>query len=119
MTPLLVVTVLCIVANVFIAVADYLKVGIVLKTSSEVHLPAEAVPYLAALKLTGALGLVGGLLAFPWLGVAAAAGLTLLFIGALIAHLRAKVYYDIAFPGLYLLLAVGALVHLVQLASGT
>lgn len=119
MTALLVATIVCIVANGFIAVADYLKAGFVLKNSSEVHLPERALPYLATLKLAGAIGLGVGLAAVPWLGVAAAIGLVLFFIGAIVAHIRADVYYNIAFPGLYLALAIAATVYMINLATGS
>jgi DoxX-like family len=41
--------------------------------------------------------------------IAAATGLVLFFIGAITARIRARVYYHIAFPGTYLLLAVASL----------
>jgi VIT1/CCC1 family predicted Fe2+/Mn2+ transporter len=44
---------------------------------------------LAALELLGALGLLVGIWV-PFIGIAAAAGLTLYFLGAVVAHLRAK-----------------------------
>lgn len=116
MTILFYATLMCVVANAFIAVADYAKAGFVVKNSTEVHLPASALPYLATLKLAGALGLIVGLAAVPWLGVAAGIGLILFFVGAIIAHLRARVFYNIAFPGLYLLLAVVSTAYLVHLA---
>jgi uncharacterized membrane protein YphA (DoxX/SURF4 family) len=46
-------------------------------------------PVLATLEILGALGLLVGIWIVP-IGVAAAACLTLYFLGALIAHLRAK-----------------------------
>jgi hypothetical protein len=46
----------------------------------------------------------------PYLGIAAAGGLVLFFTGAIIAHLRARVYYNLAFPGGYLALAIASLV---------
>lgn len=116
MTTLLIATVVCIVANAFIAIADYLKAGFVMKNSREVHLPASTLPYLATLKLAGAVGLVIGLTISPWVGVAAGFGLVLFFIGALVAHIRARVFYNVAFPGLYLLLAAASNVYMVDLA---
>ncbi|GLY66815.1 DoxX family protein [Amycolatopsis taiwanensis] len=112
-------TLLCIVANAFIAIADYLKAGFVLKNSAEVRVPVAALPYLATMKLAGAAGLVVGLVAVPWLGVAAGTGLILFFVGAVIAHLRARVFYNIAFPGFYLLLAVASLAYLTGVVSGS
>lgn len=112
-------TVLCIVANTLIAIADYVPAGFVLKNSAEVHVPAAALPYLATLKLAGAVGLTLGLVALPRLGVAAGIGLVVLFfIGAVGAHVRARVFHNIAVLGAFLLLALAATGYLVHLASG-
>ncbi len=46
------------------------------------------------------------MVAFPPLGVAAVIGLTAFFIGAVITHIRARVFYNIAFPATFLVLAV-------------
>ncbi len=118
-TALFVVTIVCIVANTFIAVADFLEASFVVKNSAEVHVPARALPYLATLKLAGAIGLVVGLTVVPQLGVAAALGLILFFIGAIVAHIRARVLYNIAVPGLYLLLAAASAAYMVQLTVGS
>ncbi|MCX4682802.1 DoxX family protein [Kitasatospora purpeofusca] len=56
---------------------------------------------LALAKLAGAAGLLAGL-AVPALGVAAAVGLILYFLGAVITCLRARSYRTVAFPLLYL-----------------
>ncbi|MFC5173197.1 DoxX family protein [Streptomyces mutomycini] len=105
---LIIATVGCIVANAFIAIADYARAPFVLANSAEVRLPPAAVPYLATLKLAGAAGLLMGLLGVHWLGLAAGIGLTAFFIGAVQAHVRARVFHNIAFPGGYLLLAVAS-----------
>jgi hypothetical protein len=49
----------------------------------------------------------------PALGIAAAAGLVLFFIGAVVTHLRARVVYNIAFPGGYVLLSAASLALMV------
>ncbi|MFF0740418.1 DoxX family protein [Streptomyces sp. NPDC004111] len=118
-TVLLVATIVCVVANASIAVADWAKADFVQRNSAEVHVPDSAVPYLAALKLAGAVGLVVGLTVWTWVGVAAGIGLTLFFVGAVVAHVRARVFHNIAFPGLYLLLAVAATTCMVHLATGS
>jgi hypothetical protein len=118
-TVLFTVTLVCIVANAFVAVADYAKAGFVLKNSAEVHAPERVLPYLATLKLAGAIGLVAGLTVLPWLGVAAGIGLILFFVGALVAHIRARVFYNIAFPGLYLFLAVASAAYMIRIAVGS
>lgn len=50
-----------------------------------------------------------GVVGVRFIGIAAAVGLVLFFIGAVTAHLRARVYDNIAFPGTYLLLAAASL----------
>ncbi|MEU1122500.1 DoxX family protein [Streptomyces sp. NPDC005899] len=105
---LVIATVGCVVANAFIAIADYARAPFVLANSAEVRLPAAALPYLATLKLAGAVGLLVGLLGVHWLGLAAGAGLTAFFIGAVLAHVHAGVLHNVAFPGGYLLLAIAS-----------
>lgn len=53
-------------------------------------------------KAAGALGLLLGLW-IPALGIAAAVGLILYFLGAVVTVLRARSYKTVAFPVLYLL----------------
>lgn len=111
MTPvLLIATVVCAVANASDAVAGYARASFVLANSAEVRVPPAALPYLATLKLAGAVGLVVGLFGVPWLGLAAGAGLIAFFVGAVLAHVRARVFHNIAFPGGFLLLAVAGTV---------
>jgi hypothetical protein len=93
-----------------IAIADVLRARFVLANSAQVGVPQSWLPRLAALKAAGAIGLVLGLAGVPVLGIAAAAGLVLFFIGAITAHLRARVYYNLAFPGGYLALSIASLV---------
>jgi hypothetical protein len=108
---LLIATIVCVVANAAIAVADCVRAEFVLKNSAEVHVPARTLPYVAALKFCGAAGLVVGFWV-PWLGVSAGIGLTVFFVGAVAAHVRARVFHNIMFPGLYLLLAVAATAYM-------
>lgn len=83
--------------------------GFVLANSAEVGVPRTWVSTLGLLKGAGAVGLFVGLVAFPPLGVAAAIGLIAFFVGAVITHIRARVFYNIAFPAAFLVLAVLAL----------
>jgi hypothetical protein len=92
-----------------IAVADFVPARFVLANSAEVGVPRSWLPALGAAKLCGAIGLVVGLLGLPWLGFAAAVGLVLFFVGAVVTHLRAHVLYNIAFPGAYLCLSAASL----------
>jgi len=92
-----------------IAIADFIPAGFVVANSAEVMVPRSWLPALGAAKLAGAVGLVVGLLGLPALGIAAAAGLVLFFVGAVVTHLRARVLYNIAFPGAYLCLSAASL----------
>jgi hypothetical protein len=104
-----------------VAVADLIPAGFVLTNSAEVGVPRSWLSPLAAVKLAGAAGLVVGLLGLPALGIAAAAGLVLFFVGAVVTHVRARVLYNIAFPGGYLLLSSASLalmvVHFTPISS--
>jgi DoxX-like protein len=91
-------------------VADLARARFVLANSESVGVPARWVPWLGGLKLAGAAGLVVGVLAWPPLGVLAAAGLVLFFVGAIVTHVRARVLGNLYFPGGYLALAVASLV---------
>lgn len=98
----------CVVANVLIVAADLARAGFVLANSAEVGLRPEMLPYLAALKGSGALGLAIGLAGVAPLGLAAAVGLVVFYLCAVGAHLRARVFHNIAFPLLFLALAGSA-----------
>ncbi|OBH07849.1 MULTISPECIES: DoxX family protein [unclassified Mycobacterium] len=112
-TACLVITLTTAVVTAAIAVADLVPAGFVLANSAEVGVPRSWLPPLAAAKLAGAAGLVVGLLGVPTLGIAAAVGLVLFFVGAVITHLRAGVLYNIAFPGAYLCLSAATLALLI------
>ncbi len=99
-----------ILLNAGAAIGDLLKAAPVLKTSAEVGVGPSWVPFLGALKGAGALGLLLGLLGVPLIGTAAAAGLVAFFVGAICFHVRARVFYNIAFPGFFLTLAAASLV---------
>jgi hypothetical protein len=99
-----------IVLNAGIGVADLLKARFVLATSAAVDVPPSWLPMLGTLKLAGAAGLTLGLLGVPALGVAAGIGLVLFYVGAIVAHLRARKFATGAAPLLFLGLAAATLV---------
>lgn len=105
-----VVTLLTVAANVGIVVADFAKARFVVANGSEVGVPVSWLPMLATLKLAGAVGLVLGLFGLREIATAAAIGLVLFFVIAVGAHVRARVFYNIAFPGTFLALAAASLV---------
>jgi len=104
----LIVTIITIVANAWATAADFAPARFVLATMAEVGVPRSWLPPLAGLKGAGAAGLLLGLLGVVPLGIAAAIGLVLFFTGALAAHVRARVFHNIAFPGAYFALAVAS-----------
>jgi hypothetical protein len=107
-TAYLVVTILTGAANSYAAFADLTRPAWLVDNMTKAGVPQSWLLPLAALKAAGALGVLIGI-GVPVLGVAAAAGLVLFFIGALITHVRAR-YWAIVPPIAFLLLAVGSLV---------
>jgi DoxX-like family len=105
-----IVTAVTIVANAWAAVADFARARFLLANMAEVGVPRSWLPSLAVLKAAGAAGLLLGLLGVHPLGIAAAAGLVLFFTGAIAAHVRARVFHNIAFPAAYLALAIASAV---------
>ena len=83
------VTVLAIVATGAIAAADLMRAEFVLTNSANVGVPESWLTPLGLVKAAGAAGLVLGLAGVPLIGTAAALGLTLFFVGAIVTHLRA------------------------------
>ena len=79
-----------------------------LENAAAVDVPQDWVPLLGALKGLGAVGLLLGVAGIEPIGIAAGAGLTLFFVGAIVTHLRAR-NYALLFPAGYLLLAVASL----------
>lgn len=108
-TAYVVVTIFTIVANGGIAVAGLVKADFVVANSAAVGVPRSWVPLLATLKAAGAAGLLIGLLGADVIGVSAAIGLVTFFVGAIVAHLRARVFHNLAFPGAFLALAIASL----------
>jgi len=104
-----VVTLTTALVTAVIAVADYIPAQFVLANSAEVGVSRSWLPTLATLKLAGAAGLIVGALGLRPIGVAAGIGLVLFFVGAIVVHVRARVLYNIAFPGAYLALAGASL----------
>jgi hypothetical protein len=96
-------------ANIGIAVADLTRARFVLANTAEVQVPESWLPRLAVLKGAGGLALLLWFASVPVLPIAAAVGLVCFFISAVTAHIRARVFYNVAFPGAYLALAVASL----------
>lgn len=98
------VTIVTATANAFAAYLDFSRNEQVIATMKRKAIPESWTMPLGALKAAGALGLLLGF-AIPPLGTAAAIGLVLFFIGAVIAHLRVR-FYRLANAAAFLSLAV-------------
>jgi DoxX-like family len=108
-TAYFIVTVIAVAANAGAAAADLARADFVLANSAKVGVSRSWLPVLATLKAAGAAGLVFGLIGVRAIGLAAASGLVAFFIGAIAAHLRARAFHTIAFPGIYLALAIASM----------
>ncbi|QNS07679.1 DoxX family protein [Streptomyces xanthii] len=80
---------------------------------TKVGVPDSWLPWLATAKAAGALGLLAGLAVAP-LGVAAAVGLVLYFVGAVISHVRVK---DFAVAPVVVLTLLAAAALVLRIAS--
>ena len=107
-TAYLVVTVLAAAANIFSATLDFIRFKQILINMAKVGVSESWITILGVLKAAGALGLLVGI-RVPLIGTAAAVGLVLFFVGAIITHLHAR-DYSFGLAAVFLLLAVAALV---------
>jgi DoxX-like family len=110
----IIVTVLAATANAYAATNDFLRAEFVLSSMNRLGVPESQMSPLGALKAAGAAGLLVGI-GVPPIGVAAAFGLILFFVGAIVTAMRAHWYAHIPQPAMFLVLAAGALV--LRLAS--
>jgi hypothetical protein len=109
------VTVLAAVANTYAATADILRLRWIFDNMTLMRVPHSWLFPLGALKGAGGPGLLVGI-GVPPIGVAAAVGLVLFLVGAVITHIRAHADASTyPYPVAFLLLALGSLV--LRLAS--
>ncbi len=106
-TAYVVVSVLAAAANIFSATCDFVRYKQVSIAMAKAGVPESWMTRLGILKAAGALGLLAGI-GMPLIGTAAAVGLILFFIAAIITHLRAR-DYSFGLAAVFLLLAVAAL----------
>lgn len=107
-TAYVIVTVLTAVINVSSGIAHSLRFRPVREGMATIGIPASWMTPLGLCKITGAIGLIVGLFVW-WIGLAAAIGLVLFFIGAIAAHLRVGDTV-IWLPLIFLLFAIASLV---------
>jgi hypothetical protein len=103
------VTIATAAANIGAAWADFTRANFALGNSVRVGVPSSWLPMLGTLKIAGAAGILLGLAGFRYIGVAAAVGLVLFFLGAIAVHVRAREHHHIITTVVYLFLAGTAL----------
>jgi DoxX-like protein len=107
-TVYIIITIFTAVANIFAATVDFRRPQWVLENITRWGGSYSWLFPLGALKAAGALGLLVGI-AVPLIGMAAAVGLVLFFVGAIAVVMRARWYSHLPWPSTYLLLAIGSL----------
>jgi DoxX-like protein len=108
-TAFVIVTVVGAVLVAFSAVSVFVQAKWVVEPITQYGVPRSWWPWLGTAKAAGAVGLVVGLFV-PVIGLLAAIGLILYFIGAVTTVIRARSYSHIPFPLLYLAPVAAALV---------
>jgi hypothetical protein len=91
------------------AVNKLIKNETVMKGMDVVRVPRDRVWMLAVLELAAAVGLVVGIFWWP-IGVAAAIGVIVYFVGAIVAHARVSDTKGMTAPAALLVLGIAALV---------
>lgn len=102
-------------ANIYGGICDFTRPKWILANMKRLGIQEHWLPTLGILKILGGLGLLAGL-RIPQIGVAAAAGLILFFVGAIITAMRARWYAHLPFPLVWLVLAVGSFVSCLHAA---
>jgi uncharacterized membrane protein YphA (DoxX/SURF4 family) len=105
----LIVSILLAVVVAFSGYAKLKKTPQIVDTMAQVGVPAAKIPLLAYLEIAGAIGLIVGLFWWP-IGVAAAIGVVLYFVGAVVAHVRVEDMKGIGPSAVLLVLSIAALV---------
>jgi len=107
-TAYIVVTLWPLPPTPFSAALDFIRYKQILTNMARVGISESWITMLGTLKAAGALGLLIGI-RVPLIRVAAAVGLVLFSVGAIVTHLRAR-DYSFGLAVVFLLLAVAALV---------
>jgi DoxX-like family len=108
-TAYVIVTVLAAAANAYAATQDFSRSEWIVDNMTRLGVPQSQLFTLGALKVAGALGLLAGI-AVPAIGLAAAVGLVLFFVGAIATAIHAHWYAHLSYPAAFLVLASAALV---------
>lgn len=108
-TTAIVVTAVAALMAGFSGASIFAKAKFTVEPLAEYGVPRAWWNWLGAAKAAGAVGLLVGY-AVPAIGIAAAIGLVLYFLGAVITVCRAKAYGHAIFPVVYMAPAVAVLV---------
>jgi hypothetical protein len=104
-----IITIVAIAANAGIAAATFAHAKFVDANFGEINVSASWIPAFATLQAAGAIGLLLGLVGIPIIGLAAAIGLVLFFLVAVVTHLRSGAYRSLPSPLFFLVLSVATL----------
>lgn len=107
-TAYVIVTLVGAVLAGFSAVSVFTKAQWVVEPITSYGVPQSWWTWLGIAKAAGAVGLVVGLFLRP-IGIAAAIGLVLYFLGAVVTVARARAYSHLVFPLIYMAPAVASL----------
>lgn len=111
----LIVIALAAAANIYAGISDFTRPNWLLANIKRLEVEERWLPTLGVLKLLGGIGLLAGFY-YPQIGVAAAAGLIVYFVAAVVTVLRAHWYTNLPFPLTWLALAVGSFALCLQAA---
>jgi hypothetical protein len=103
----IVITILTIAYNTFGAIMDFIRFKPIVLAMEKAGVPLSWLPTLGLLKAAGVLGLLIGFVV-PLIGTAAAIGIILFYVGAIITHLRVR-DYSFGLAAVFLLLSAAAL----------
>ncbi|MDX8050728.1 DoxX family protein [Lentzea sp. BCCO 10_0798] len=106
----MIVELVTIALNAGAATADFAGAGFVRDNAKKLGMSPGWILPLGVLKAAGALGLAAGLAGVPHVGVAAAGGLTLFFVGAVALHVQRRALRNIVYPAVFLGFAAASLV---------
>lgn len=111
----LIVIFVAVAANLYAGICDFTRPNWLLANIKRLEVEERWLPILGVLKLLGGAGLLAGI-AIPQIGVAAAAGLVLYFVCAMVTVLRVRWYRNLPFPLTWFALGVSSLVVYLRVA---
>jgi hypothetical protein len=102
-------------ANIYAGISDFTRPAWLLANMKRLDVEERWLPTLGVLHLLGGVGVLAGF-RIPPIGLAAAAGLVVFFLGAVVVSLRARWYEHLPFPLVWLVLAAGSFALILRAA---